>query len=90
MQVVFCVLVQLLMCLDGNGLDSAENCTNERELKLNILSNNYRCAGCILGTIKICENGELRSFCDNDWTLEDATVACRTLGHSTEGTVLLT
>ena len=89
MSVVLCVLVQLLTCLSRNGLVSAESCINERELKLNILSSDYQCTGCILGTIEICENGKLRKFCDGDWTMEDATVACKTLGYSTEGTVLL-
>ena len=37
--------------------------------------------GSNLQLVEMCSNGVWSPLCDNDWTLQDATVICRELGY---------
>jgi len=36
----------------------------------------------IQGWVAVCEDSVWKTICDDDWTTEDATVACRDQGYS--------
>lgn len=38
-----------------------------------------------IGRIEICYEGTWRSLCSNDWSRQDASVACRQLGFAAAG-----
>ena len=38
------------------------------------------------GRVEICFNNHWGSICDNGWDISDATVVCKQLNYSTEGT----
>ena len=41
--------------------------------------------GDVRGLINVCENEQWSHICDADWTMEDASVACRELGYAQPG-----
>lgn len=42
--------------------------------------------GYVIGQVQICDDGVWKdAVCDNQWTLQDALVVCRELGHNAEG-----
>ena len=45
--------------------------------------------GDVRGLINVCENEQWSHICDTDWTMEDASVACRELGYAQPGWFLL-
>ena len=45
--------------------------------------------GDVRGLINVCENEQWKNICDADWTMEDASVACRQLGYAQPGWFLL-
>ena len=44
-------------------------------------------ASVVVGHILICDDGEWREVCDDEWSIEDAQVVCRQLGFSTQGII---
>ena len=42
------------------------------------------------GRVEICQSGEWKTVCDNNWGENEARVVCRQLGHTTQGMVILT
>ena len=45
--------------------------------------------GDVRGLINVCEDQQWNYICDADWTMEDASVACRELGYAQPGCFLL-
>ena len=40
------------------------------------------------GRVEICQSGEWKTICDNNWGENEARVVCRQLGHTTQGMVI--
>jgi len=85
MSVGLSALLLLSVCLGRDGLVSAGACV-ERDLRLNGIVFNRACTDCVSGALEICENEEWKKFCDRNFTMQDAIVACRTLGRDVNGT----
>ena len=41
--------------------------------------------GFVHGVVEVCEDMQWKRICDNQWTVEDATVACRGLDYLSAG-----
>ena len=41
--------------------------------------------GFVYGVVEVCEDMQWKRICDDQWTVEDATVACRGLDHLSAG-----
>ena len=41
------------------------------------------------GRVEICQSGEWKTVCDNNWSQNEARVVCRQLGYTTQGMVIL-
>ena len=37
------------------------------------------------GRVEICQSGEWKTVCDNNWSKNEARVVCRQLGYSDQG-----
>ena len=37
------------------------------------------------GRVEVCQSGQWKTVCDNNWSENEARVVCRQLGHSTQG-----
>ena len=66
-------------------INSPSGCTDVRQIRL--VEDRVRVSGTVRGRIEICSNrsGNVYSWkklCDDNWTVEDVTVACRDLGYS--------
>lgn len=70
------------MCMHHSAAD--RQCTENNALQISGLTTNTTC-GFIRGGIETCQNGVWKRLCDNEWTIEDAIVACRQLSYSTIG-----
>ena len=41
------------------------------------------------GRVEICQSGEWKTVCDNNWSENEARVVCRQLGYSDQGDKLI-
>ena len=41
------------------------------------------------GRVEICQSGQWKTVCDNNWSENEARVVCRQLGHSIQGTLCM-
>ena len=70
----------LLMVLTADKTKK-DSCTENGMIQLD---SNDTC-GTVKGKLQICENLFWETLCDSAWTLQDARVACRSLGYLSEG-----
>ena len=66
-------------------INSPSGCTDVGQIRL--IEDRVPVSGTVRGQIEICSNqsGNVYSWeelCDDNWTVEDITVACRDLGYS--------
>ena len=57
------------------------SCSNAGEVRVTVMQRpNYK-----VGRISLCEDGEWRAVCDQEWGIQEARVVCRQLGLPEQG-----
>lgn len=79
------LVVLLVISNPGLVLAASDSCTGVGTIKFLVARPIGGCTDCIGGPLQICDGIVWRALCDRNWTLQDATVTCRTLGYSSEG-----
>ena len=80
----------LLLCSFGvlvvltDKSEIGEPCTENGVIRLNSIMKNDTC-GTVQGRVQICEDLVWKGLCDSAWTLQDARVACKSLGFTDQG-----
>ena len=88
---VFWSLELLVLCSFGVVVmpddDKRASCSEDEVIRLEAVTRNVTSCSIVevQGRVQICEDSLWRNLCDSVWTLQDAQVACKSLGYSDEG-----
>ena len=74
------------ICRPGLDLAAPSLCTEVGALQFIFARPDFGgCTICVGGPLRVCDGTVWKALCDKEWTLQDAAVACKTLGYSPAG-----
>lgn len=69
--------------------DKRTPCSDDEVIRLEtVVRSITSCSVEVEGRVQVCEDSLWRNLCDSVWTLQDAQVACKSLGYSDEGIII--
>ena len=75
--------VEIVLGANAPTKNEYRNCTMQMSFRL--VNTVMMGKGTVLGRVLVCEDSMWKNLYDNDWTLSDARVACRTFQYSPIG-----